>query len=426
MTSSETTAAGGRIYVGVLIGLLLLVNILNFIDRQIPFILAESIKRDLRLSDTQVGILGGVAFSVVYSILGLPLAALADRIGRKWVLAGSLLCWSALTALGGFAQSFVQLVATRLGVAAGEAGSTPTSHALIADHFPPARRGVPLAIFSLGVPLGSMLGLFLGGWINDVAGWRQALFLAGAPGIVLSLAVVLIVREPRRSRAEIADRPPPLHKTLGLLLAKRTFRHLAAGIALYSMGANATIVFTAPFLMRSHEMSAASVGLWLGLLYGVAGVAGTLVGGVVGDVLGKRDARWRLWAPALGLAIAAPFTLAAWFVPSAGLSILLLAAPKFANLLYIAPMFVAVHSLAPAKARATSSALLLFFNGLLGVSLGPLITGLLSDGLEPAFGDQSLRYALVFVVVTQLWAALHFALAARTLRADQDPRTETG
>jgi predicted MFS family arabinose efflux permease len=417
----DPSAAAGKsqsAYVYYLIGLLLLVNILNFVDRQIPFILAESIKRDLGLSDTQLGVLGGIAFALVYSTLGIPLARLADRVGHTWVLAGSVFAWSALTACTGLAANFWQLVAARLGVAAGEAGSTPAGHALIGGYFEPERRGMPLAVFSLGVPIGSMLALMLGGWINEVASWRQAFAWIGVPGVVMAIVVAFTLREPRQPRVA-AGAEVPLLKSMIKLWRTKTIRQMAIALAIYSMGANAMIVFTAPFLMRSHEMSSSSTGMSLGLLYGIAGVAGTLFGGLIGDWLGKHDARWRLWAPALALAGAAPFTLAAWFVPSAQMSVLLLAVPKFSNLLYIAPIFVALQSLVPAHMRATGSAFLLFFNSLVGVSIGPLVTGVVSDWLEPTFGQHALRYALCFVVLTQLWAAVHFFVAARTLESDR-------
>jgi predicted MFS family arabinose efflux permease len=416
--ADAATPGKGRLYTGYVIGLLLAVNILNFVDRQLPFILAESIKRDLGLSDTQIGLLGGFAFSIVYAVLGLPLAAAADRIGRKWVLAGALAVWSSLTALGGLAQTFGQLVTTRLGVAAGEAGSTPTAHALIAAAYPKEKRGLPMAIFSLGVPVGTMLGLVLGGWLTQVASWRQALVLLGLPGVALAVLVVLTVKEPATPGERRAQ--PSLTSTVRLLLSKPSFRQLAAAMSIYSMSANAMIVFLAPFLMRSHGLGARSAGLWLGLLYGVAGVAGTLAGGAAGDLLGRREPRWRLWAPALGLVLAAPFTLGALFAQSTGLSVLLLAAPKFANLLYMSPVIVALHTLVPAQSRASASAFLLMFNSLLG-SLGPLLTGMLSDRLTPMFGQQALRYALVGVAVAQVWSALHFVLAARTLARDRHP-----
>jgi MFS family permease len=404
-------------------GLLLLVNIFNFIDRQIPFILAQSIKRDLRLSDVQLGLLGGLAFSMVYPIMGIPLARMADRFGRKWVLAGSLLMWSSLTALGSIVTNFGQLFVARLGVAAGEAGSTPTAHALIAAYYPLERRGMPLAIFSLGIPLGSMIALMAGGWLNDVSSWRQALLWLGVPGVLLAIAASLTLKEPKTVspvNASPTAENLPLLGVIKLLMLKRTFLHMAIGVGVYSMGANAMIVFTPAFLIRTHGLSATATGLWLGLVYAIFGVAGTLAGGVMSDRLGRSDRRWRLWAPALGLALAAPCTLAAWLVPNSALSLSLLTAPKFANLLYIAPIFAALQTLVPADARATASALLLFFNSFLGLAFGPPIVGWVSDLLLHFYGVDSLRYALCLVPITQLWAATHFALAAKSLGKDCD------
>lgn len=406
----------GRLYLWWLITVLLLVNILNFVDRQSVFILAEDIKRDLALTDTDIGLLGGLAFAVVYATLGIPLARIAEMYGRKRILAAVLFLWSALTALGGLAQNFVQLVATRLGVAAGEAGSTPTAHSLISAYFPERRRGLILAIYSLGVPLGTMIGLILAGWINQVASWRTAMIALGAPGILLALLLLVTIREPPAQPEKVKEQR--LWLTLRALWSRPSFRQMAYGQAVYSMGANAAIVFAPAFLMRTYGLDSASTGLSLGIVYGVIGVAGTLIGGAMGDRFGGRDARWRLWLPGLVLIAAMPLTLGAWFAPDPTSSVALLAGTKFANLFYFGPIFVALHSIAPVHARGTASAVLLFFNSLVGISMGPLVTGLVSDWLEPSFGLMSLRYALCFVVVTQLWAAIHFFLAARSIRED--------
>lgn len=405
-----------RPYLWWLITVLLLVNILNFVDRQSVFILAEDIKRDLDLTDTDIGLLGGISFAIIYATLGIPLARMAEIYGRKRILAGLLFIWSAMTALGGLAQNFVQLVATRLGVAAGEAGSTPTAHSLISAYFPEHRRGIVLAIFSLGVPLGTMIGLILAGWINQVASWRTAMIVLGLPGIFLAVLLLVTIKEPPSQIEKVREQK--LGRTLRELWSRPSFRQMAYGQAVYSMGANAAIVFAPAFLMRTYELNSASTGLFLGVAYGVIGVAGTLIGGAMGDRFGQRDARWRLWLPALVLLAAMPLTLGAWFAPTASTSVALLAGTKFANLFYFGPIFVALHSIAPTHARGTASAVLLFFNSLVGISLGPLAVGLLSDWLQPSFGQMSLRYALCFVVVTQLWAAVHFFIAARSIRQD--------
>ena len=422
----ETDAAQGssapkvsRSYLFYMLMILTLINVMNFVDRQIPFILAESIKHDLDLTDTQLGLMGGIAFAIVYSVLGLPLGRLADRYGAKWVLVGCLSIWSFLTACGGFAQNYAQLLATRVGVAAGEAGSTPAGHALIAGYFPPERRGLPIALFSLGVPVGIMTGLMLGGWLNEAAGWRETLIMVGIPGVLLALLVAFTVRSPPRPAAVDGDHTNiRLIPALKLLWSKPTFRQMAYAIAIYSTGANAMIVFTPAFLMRTYNLSSADAGLSLGLVYGTAGVAGVLAGGIMGDILGRRDPRWRVWVPGIGLLVVMPFTLGAWFAPDSNWSAVLLAAPKFANLIYMGPVFVALQMIAPVTIRATASAFLLFFNSLVGQTVGPFVVGFLSDALEPAVGALSLRYALCSVVLTQLWAAIHFLRASRTLTAD--------
>jgi len=413
---ADNEARGG--YLWWLMIVLLLVNILNFIDRQSIFILAESIKADLGLSDTDIGLLGGVAFAIVYSTMAVPLARMAEIYGRKRMLAILLASWSGLTALGGLAQNFTQLVLARLGVAAGEAGGTPTAHAIISASFPERRRAMAIAFYSLGVPLGTMTGLILGGWINEVASWRMAMIALGLPGILLAVVVWFTIREPAQT-ASPADKLS-MTETLKMLWQRRSFRQTAYGLAVYSMGANAAIVFGPAFLMRTYGLNSASAGLSLGLVYGVIGVAGTLAGGWLGDRFGARDARWRLWLPAIVLIAAMPVTLGAWFASTATLSVAFIGGTKFANLFYLGPIFAAMHAIAPPRARGTASAGLLFFNSLIGASLGPLITGVLSDWLEPAHGPLSLRYALCFVVLTQIWAAAHFFLAARSVRADAE------
>jgi MFS family permease len=410
-------------YLGYLLTLLLLVNIFNFIDRQLPFILAQAIKRDLQLSDTQIGLLGGVAFSLLYPFLGLPLARMADRYGHKLVLGISLLVWSAITSLTGFSMNFAQLCAARIGVSIGEAGATPAGHALIAAHYPLHRRGLPLALFSLGVPIGSMLALVLGGWIMTTVGWRGAFVWAGLPGLILALLMFLFVREPTNV---VEERSPNvgMWQTTRRLLGKPTFRQLAFAMGPYSMSANAMIVFTPAFLMRSHHLDTLHTGLWLGLIYGTAGVAGVMTGGVVADRLGTRDPRWRVWAPALAMLVAVPCTLFAWMVGSTALCIALLVVPKFCNLVYPAPIFAAAQTLVPRNARAVVSSLLLLFNSFIGLAFGPLLVGVLSDHLAPRFGDDALRYALLAIPVLQLWSVLHFALAAPHLTNDIDPSAQ--
>jgi MFS family permease len=263
-----------------------------------------------------------------------------------------------------------------------------------------------------------MVGLMAGGWINQELGWRDALMLAGMPGLALALLVAFTISTPAKPAARKRQEDLPLLPSLKLLWNKPTFRQMAFALGVYSMGANAMIVFTPAFLMRTYALSSAGAGASLGLVYGIAGVAGVLAGGFSGDILGRKDPRWRVWIPGIALGVVFPFTLAAWFAPTSTWSVILLAAPKFSNLIYMGPVFVALQLIAPVNMRALASAFLLFFNSFIGQAVGPFMVGYLSDVLEPTLGRMSLRYALCFVVLTQVWAAVHFFLAARTLKAD--------
>jgi predicted MFS family arabinose efflux permease len=401
---------------------LLLVNVVNFIDRQLPFILMESIKHDLHLSDSEIGLLAGVVFALVYSVAALVLAWISDRWSVRRMLLITLSVWSAFTALSGLARSFDTLLGARMAVSASEAGSTPAAHALISGLFPPRRRAFAVAVFSLGVPLGSMLGLALGGWINDIASWRAAFFVVGLPGLVLALIAWTVLPETARPEA-IADRPG----TNGVLalVRLRSFRHMAAASALYACGSYAINVFAGAFLIRVHGLTTTEAGLAFGLAFGFGGLAGTFLGGLVSDALGQRDPRWRLLVPAIGQLLSFPTALGCWLVPNIGLSIALLALTYVLGLTYYAPTFAAAQQLSHPGERATASALLLFCLTFIGSSLGPMIVGWTSDRLAPHYGASSLRYALCLMGITILWSAWHFWRAARVLGEDLH-RTQTG
>lgn len=412
---------GGKAALAIV--LLMLVNVVNFIDRQLPFILIEAIKADLKLTDTQVGLLAGLAFALVFSLASLPLAYLADRWSPRHMLALTLAAWSVLTALTGFAGSFMGLLAARMGAAAGEAGCAPSAHALIARTFPAERRALVLAIFSLGVPIGAMVGLILGGLINDLANWRTAFFIIGFPGLVLALVAWLVL-------PDTAAAPHPGTPSSGFgsgmryLFGLRAFRHMLAGSALYASGSYAINVFAAAFLIRVHGLTTAQAGLCFGLAFGIGGLVGTFLGGVLSDTLGKRDPRWRQLVPAIGQLLSFPTAIGAWLVPSVTLSVILLALSYVFGLLYFASSFAVAQSLAPDRVRASAAAVLGLVLTLVGASVGPMSVGWVSDLLAPQFGRLSLRYALCTMGVTILWSAWHFYLAARALPADLK-RTET-
>ena len=398
------------------LSLLALINVVNFIDRQLPFILVSAIKADLQLSDTQIGLMAGLSFALVYSIAGLPLARLADRRSPRLVLTLSLAFWSVMTAASGLVQSFLQLILARTAVAAGEAGSTPAAHALISKLYLPKRRALGLAIFSLGVPLGSTLGLVLGGWINDLTNWRVAFFIVGLPGLVLSaIAWVFLPKLPKGPTGQ-AHRPYP--KELRLLLGLRSYVHMASASSLFACGSYAMNVFAPAFLMRVHGLSTTKAGLVIGLAFGIGGGAGTFAGGYFADRLGRKDPRWGQWIPMAGQLIAIPAALGTWLVDDTLTCGLLLGLTYFAGLLYFAPTFATAQNLVPDNLRATASAVLLFCLTLVGSSMGPLVVGAASDALAPQYGAASLRYAMSLMVLTIAWSALHFHLAAKALPGD--------
>jgi predicted MFS family arabinose efflux permease len=402
----------------LILGVLMLVNVVNFIDRQLPFILIESIKADLHLSDSEIGILAGLSFAIVYSFAAFPLAFLADRWSARHMLVLSLSLWSVMTAAAGFAKSFGFLLTARTGVAAGEAGCAPAAHSLIARLFPANRRAFVLSIYSLGVPIGSMTGLVLGGWINDVASWRTAFLIVGLPGLVLSLLVWAVLPRNIRPAAAPTERPVGLTEGVRYLFGLRSFRHMAAATSLFGCGSYAINVFASAFLIRVHGLTTAQAGLGFGLAFGLGGFAGTFLGGAIADRLAKRDPAWMQRLPAIGQLLCFPVALGAWLVPSAGVSIVLLGLTYVTGLLYFAPSFATAQMLAPDRMRASAVATLNFGLTLVGSSVGPIGVGWVSDRLAPQYGHLSLRYALCLMGITILWSGWHFWRASRLLRAD--------
>lgn len=398
------------------ITLLVLANVVNFIDRQLPFILISSIKVDLNLSDTQIGLMAGLSFALVYSIAGLFLARIADRSSPRLVLMLSLAFWSFATAATGLVQSFAQLLAARTAVAAGEAGCTPVSHSLISQLYSPEKRALGLAIFSLGVPFGSTLGLVLGGWINDLADWRTAFFIVGLPGVALALVARTILPDVRRQQDRVMSRS--YRQDLRFLAGLRSYAHMAAASSLFSCGSYAMNVFAPAFLMRVHGFSATKAGLGIGLAFGLGGGLGTFIGGYLADRLGRKDPRWGQWIPMIGQLIAIPAALGAWMVGDTTVCIVLLGVTYFAGLLYFAPTFAAAQILVPDELRATAAAVLLFCLTLVGSSVGPLVVGAASDAWTPLYGPSALRFAMSLMAITFAWSAIHFHFAARAMPRD--------
>jgi MFS family permease len=413
MTASATVSSGVQRRV---LALLLIAYIFNFLDRTILSILAGPIKADLDLSDTQFGAISGLAFAILYSFLGVPLAMLADRTRRSWVIAGSLAVWSGFTALCGTAASFGQLFIYRLGVGVGEAGGVAPSYALIADYFPPEKRARALAIFSLGVPLGLaggvLIGAFLAAWID----WRAAFLVMGVAGVALAPLMVLLVRDPLRKATPPA--PLKLASTFPVIARKPTFWLMAFAASMSSLAGYGLAAWVPSVMMRSFGFELTETGVYLASLYLIGGTAGVFGGGWLADRLGQGDRRWYARLPMIAWAITAPTFAIGLMAPNPWIAWPFLLIPNALNILWLGPVTTAVQHLVPRDLRATASASFLLINNFIGLGVGPTLIGALSDLFKARFGDEALRYAAVSVVGFYLVAALLMMFAVRRLASD--------
>ena len=411
------------------LGLLTVVYVFNFVDRQILSILLQPIKEDLQLSDTALGFLTGIAFALFYTFAGIPIARWADRGVRRSIIALGLTVWSCMTALTGFAQSFAQLALARVGVGIGEAACTPPAHSLVSDYFPPERRATALSIYSLGIPIGIMVGMLAGGWINQFLGWRTAFFVVGLPGLLLAVVVRLTLREPPRGHSEGIQASVPstepaesTQDVLRFLWSLRSFRHLSLAAALHAFYGYGALAFIPVFMIRVHGMTnTGELGTWLGLIAGIMGGIGTFLGGVLGDRLAgrRKDPRWYVWLPAAATLCSVPFAFLFYLWPEGRPALLLSIPATMMGAMYLGPTFAITQALVKLRMRAVASAILLFIINLIGLGLGPQTVGIVSDMLEPNYGIESIRYALLSVVVVgSVWSVLHYVLAARTLQED--------
>ncbi|MFN3945991.1 MAG: spinster family MFS transporter [Allosphingosinicella sp.] len=386
----------------VVLWILLLVYILNFLDRQIVNILAEPIKQELGLSDTQIGLMTGLAFALFYTFLGIPIARYADnpKTSRVGLISVSLAFWSAMTAVCGLAQNFVQLLLARVGVGVGEAGCTPAAHSLISDTVPPAKRSSAIAFYGLGIPIGGLVGMVMGGLLADAYGWRVAFFVAGAPGVLLALALPFILKEPRRIAGPITGASPAAPDRMGLKAAlaeigrSKALVNLIIAASLVAFLAYGKTVWTTIFFIRTHGLSPGQTGLWLGIGVGVATMLGTWAGGQLADRFGGRDPRHIVTAPAIGMLVAAPILFVGYWSQDWLLGLVLIVVAAVLNNFYYGPTFACVQGLVAPQARAMATAVMLFAQNLIGLGLGPLFFGMLSDGVRPMAGEESVRWVL--------------------------------
>ena len=408
-------------YTRYVLGLLTAVYVVNYVDRNLLAILLQSIKEDLQLSDSELGLLSGTAFGIFYATLGVPIARLADLFSRKWVIVGSLTLWSAMTALCGSAVGFASLLVCRIGVGIGEAGGSPPSHSIISDLYSDEKRGTALGIFSLGVPIGILVGLMAGGWLDEELGWRAAFWVVGLPGLLLSLLVTFTLREPNRGTTEASTVSEPIYSARDIVVylwRLPSFRHTSIASALYAFVGYSVVNWAPSFLMRSYGMESGPIGTALSLIIGIGGGIGVYLGGSLSDRWALSDPRGRVYLPALAMLVSVPFSLLTYWVDTATASLALLALPSLLGLMYQGPAFAVTQTLATPLMRSTAAALLLFVINIIGLACGPALTGFLSDALEPSLGQESLRYALMATSLILPWSAYHFWAAGKTLAAD--------
>jgi len=433
-------------YASYVLAVLFFVMLLNFLDRQIMSILAEPIKADLGLTNTQVGLMTGLSFAIFYTTLGVPIALLADRWHRPKIIALSLGVWSGFTVLCGMAGNFLSMFLARVGVGVGEAGSGPASHSLLANLYPPEKRAGALGVYGMAVPFGALIAYAGGGWVTQHFSWREAFFLAGAPGLLLAVLVWVTIREPRGNpRISQAFKAPAgqlkFKEAFKELAAKPTYWHLVAAGVMVQFVAYGFAAFYGGYFIRVQGVvmevtpetppgtwDFATMGVALGLMIGLSGALGAWSGGVVADAVRKRGVGWTLIVPALLMIASTPLFMLGLFQSTPLMAMVLFAAPTIAGTFYYGPTFAAVQSLARDETRAVAVSIYLLVAGLLGMGLGPFFVGVLNDvfkdhlmgqGLAAAAADgRGLVWALVILSLFNAWGGLHFLLAARGLAKD--------
>jgi MFS family permease len=405
-------------YPALVLTMLLIVYTFNFLDRQILGILAKPIQASLHLSDAQFGAIGGTAFAILYSVLGVPLALLADRVGKTRVIAGSLVVWSGFTALCGTATGFWSLFLYRLGVGVGEAGGVAPSYALIADYFPVERRARALAIYSMGIPIGLGSGVLLGAYIAALVNWQSAFVTVGIAGILVAPIFLWLVRD--RPRPPAAVERVAVLSVIPILTRKPAYWLLSIGAGCSSM-AGYGLALWVPKIIAVHygwtdNHDLIKVGQFMGSLLLIGGTTGIFLGGVLADRLGTVDRAWYARIPAIAWLITAPTFMLGLFTPYPVFAWFLLLIPNALNTLWLGPIITAAQHLAPSRMRASASGTFLLVNNLLGLGLGPLLMGVLSDALKASYGADSLRYAAIIGVSLYLVAALLAFLAIKPLK----------
>jgi predicted MFS family arabinose efflux permease len=411
-----------KAYKRYVLGILTLVYMLNYLDRNLIILLLEPIKEDLHLSDTQLGLVTGIAFGLFYAVLGLPIARWADRGNRVTITSLAIALWG-ITVMGClYVGNFIQLVGARIAAAVGESGCMPPTYSLVGDYFPsPSERPRMMAIYMLALPSASLISFIAGGWLNDLYGWRMTFFLIGIPGLLLAVLVKLTVAEPRTKPGYVNTDPqsfPGMGAVLKVLWQQQSSRHLGIGYILLLTMALGMAPWYAAFLIRSHAMSVSEVGIALGLIFGIGGIAGTLLGGYLASHWYADNERGQMRLSAATIAALLPCFMLFLLPPGKQQSLIGLVPLVVVFNVFLGPTFALMQRLVVADMRARTVAVVMLLANLIGMGAGPLLVGLLSDFLEPRLGADSLRYAMLAMAFVSLWSAYHFWRVGRTVAFD--------
>lgn len=425
--------------------LLVVISISAFVDRAILNTVGQAIKDDLHINDFQLGLLGGPAFALLYGILGLPIARLAERRSRVVIISIAVGVWSLMTTLAGFANNFMHLLLARIGVGIGEAGAMAPTHSLVADYYPPNKRASAIGILGLSTPIGLVIGGIGGAVFAEHFGWRSAFFLVGIPGLFLAILAWMTIPEPARGQAEARKDDavvPPMKEVFRLLWESRTFRHVLTAAVIVSFMGYAVIMFTHPFFVRAFDMSYTDAAYAFALMNGISVTGGYLIGGLVTDRLARRDVRWYGWLPGICLLLTAPGYIIGYLQSEWYWALIILILPGFCCSTWFAPTYAITQNIVLPRMRATAVAIIGLVTSLIGMMLGPVVTGALSDYYAEARFEQGsfkelcferggefaaacadastygVRYALITIVLLFFWAGAHFLLASRHMKRE--------
>jgi len=404
--------------------LLVLGYIFNVVDRGALGIPVQPIKEELQISDTAMGLLTGLAFAAFYSVMGVPIARLADRWHRVKVLSLAVGLWSLATAACGAAWNYASLFLFRSLTGVGEAGGSPPSHSLISDYFPRVKRATALAVYAMAVPIGTAIGNIVSGNANLMFGWRLTFVIVGLPGLLVALLILLTLKEPPRGYSDGPNRSrrtqaPPFFEVFRFLLTRKSFMHMSLAAALHAIVWYAGSNWNATFFIRSHGMDTGQAGQYLAA-FALIGAAGSFLGGYLSDRMSSwnHDMRWYMWVPGIACLVMVPFQFLSYLSPD-----LAIVRPSFAIMVVLAsmffgPSFAVAQSVATVRMRSVSTSVLLFIQTIIGLTIGPLVVGILSDVFQPTRGLDSLRWGMVIAGLANIWAAVHYYIGSRRYRED--------